>query len=76
MSFHSGKPIRILGANLFVYYLLTRIVHCSRQIKTEGRNDFFLGKTAEPLVVEEPVVEHGLAGSWTIDDDVGGICHY
>ncbi|KAI1254546.1 hypothetical protein MGN70_003951 [Eutypa lata] len=48
----------------------------SRQIKTEGRNDFFLGKTAEPLVVEEPVVEHGLAGSWTIDDDVGGICHY
>ena len=30
----------------------------------------------EPLVANEPVVEHGLAGSWTIDDDVGGICNY
>ncbi|KAK7754824.1 Indoleamine 2,3-dioxygenase [Diatrype stigma] len=60
-----------------------------RQIKTEGRNDFFLGKgrqleivtaMAAPFFAEEdgegPVVEHGLAGSWTIDDDVGGICHY
>ncbi len=47
----------------------------NRQDKTAGRGDFFLGKPADP-VVEEPVVEHGLAGSWTIDDDVGGICHY
>ncbi|RYP14723.1 hypothetical protein DL765_006193 [Monosporascus sp. GIB2] len=47
----------------------------SRQVKTSGSNDFFLGKP-EVVVEEEPVVEHGLAGSWTIDDDVGGICHY
>ncbi|RYP08935.1 hypothetical protein DL764_001588 [Monosporascus ibericus] len=47
----------------------------SRQVKTSGSNDFFLGKS-DDVVQEEPVVEHGLAGSWAIDDDVGGICHY
>ena len=55
----------------------------SRQARPAGRGDFFLGKPAgigvgadSLLDVDEPVVEHGLAGSWTIDDDVGGICHY
>ncbi|KAH8887845.1 indoleamine 2,3-dioxygenase [Thozetella sp. PMI_491] len=46
----------------------------SRQLKTEGKGDFFLGKP-EPSVVEEVPVP-GLAGTWTIDDDVGGICNY
>lgn len=53
----------------------------ARQARPLGRGDFFLGKPAGVdagvgLGGEEPVVEHGLAGSWTIDDDVGGICHY
>ncbi|KAH7030707.1 indoleamine 2,3-dioxygenase [Microdochium trichocladiopsis] len=49
----------------------------SRQTKVSGQNDFFLGKDEQDLVLlEQPVVEHGLAGTWTIDDDVGGICHY
>lgn len=53
----------------------------SRVTKTSGQNDFFLGKDEQDLVVVEdpvvePVVEHGLAGTWTIDDEVGGICHY
>ncbi|KAK8108679.1 indoleamine 2-3-dioxygenase [Apiospora sp. TS-2023a] len=48
----------------------------SRQAKTVGDGDFFAGKPEEPEVVEEPVVENGLAGTWTIDDDVGGICSY
>jgi len=48
----------------------------SRKIKTEGQGDFFAGKADEgagPVVeVEVP----GLAGIWTIEDDVGGICNY
>ena len=56
----------------------------SRQARPAGRGDFFLGKPAGLAaqagmgmgLEEEPVVEHGLAGFWTIDDDVGGICHY
>ncbi|KXJ95036.1 Indoleamine 2,3-dioxygenase [Microdochium bolleyi] len=50
----------------------------SRQTRVSGQNDFFLGKDEQELVPDQPVevVEHGLAGMWTIDDDVGGICHY
>jgi indoleamine 2,3-dioxygenase len=50
--------------------------YMTRQTRATGQGDFFLGKTEEPEVVDEPVIEHGLAGTWTIDDDVGGICHY
>ncbi|KAI0006826.1 Indoleamine 2,3-dioxygenase [Xylariaceae sp. FL0662B] len=50
--------------------------YMSRQPKASGRDDFFFGKAEEPDVLDEPVMEHGLAGSWTIDDDVGGICNY
>ncbi|KAJ9162074.1 Indoleamine 2,3-dioxygenase [Coniochaeta hoffmannii] len=53
----------------------------SRVLKAEGRNDFFFGKPEEPVVpgvgvATEEVEVAGLAGTWTIDDDVGGICHY
>ncbi|KAK3316944.1 Indoleamine 2,3-dioxygenase [Apodospora peruviana] len=49
----------------------------SRQVRTEGQGDFFAGKPEEGagLPVEEVEVT-GLAGIWTIDDDVGGICNY
>ncbi|KAK0615289.1 indoleamine 2,3-dioxygenase [Bombardia bombarda] len=51
----------------------------SRQVKAEGQGDFFAGKGEEDagFVVEREEVEvAGLAGTWTIDDDVGGICNY
>ncbi|KAI1079779.1 indoleamine 2,3-dioxygenase [Whalleya microplaca] len=48
----------------------------SRQTKVSGQNDFFLGKAEEPDVLDDPVMEHGLAGTWTMDEDVGGICNY
>ncbi|KAK3942818.1 Indoleamine 2,3-dioxygenase [Diplogelasinospora grovesii] len=51
----------------------------SRVIRTEGQNDFFLGKPDEGAglqVQKEEVEVAGLAGSWTMDDDVGGICSY
>ncbi|KAI0189853.1 indoleamine 2,3-dioxygenase [Astrocystis sublimbata] len=55
----------------------------SRQTKVSGQNDFFLGKAeneedddAHLLPREERVVEHGLAGTWSMDEDVGGLCHY
>lgn len=48
-----------------------------RQIKHEGKGDFFLGKHHQGVPVETEDVEvKGLAGSWTMDDDVGGICLY
>lgn len=55
----------------------------SRQARAPGKNDFFLGKSDEPpptpevaaVVAEEEVVS-GLAGAWTMDDDVGGLCQY
>lgn len=48
-----------------------------RQIKTEGRNDFFLGKPEFGASLDTEDVEiKGLAGTWTMDDDVGGICQY
>ncbi|KAF3760967.1 Indoleamine 2,3-dioxygenase [Cryphonectria parasitica EP155] len=43
----------------------------SRLPRREGRGDFFLGK--EELPVEEVEVA-GLAGTWTMEDDFGGIC--
>ncbi|KAJ4175148.1 tryptophan 2,3- dioxygenase [Fusarium falciforme] len=49
-----------------------------RKLQTEGKNDFFLGKTPQGhLSLEKEDVEvKGLAGSWTMDDNVGGICLY
>jgi len=47
----------------------------NRQVRTEGKNDFFFGKP-EPAVDAEEVAVSGLAGMWTVDEDVGGICNY
>ncbi|KLO83184.1 Uncharacterized protein LW93_14852 [Fusarium fujikuroi] len=48
-----------------------------RKMQTEGRNDFFLGKTLQDDVsLTEDVEIKGLAGSWTMDDEIGGICQY
>lgn len=48
-----------------------------RQVRTEGKNDFFLGKSDQAMALETEDVEvKGLAGTWTMDDDVGGICLY
>jgi indoleamine 2,3-dioxygenase len=54
----------------------------SRQPRTEGQGDFFAGKPDEGAGLPvhsaetEEVALPGLAGSWTMDDDVGGICNY
>ncbi|KAK4665380.1 Indoleamine 2,3-dioxygenase [Podospora pseudopauciseta] len=54
----------------------------SRVHKGPGQNDFFAGKPEEGAgllmshTVTEEVEMPGLAGTWTIDDDVGGICNY
>lgn len=47
----------------------------NRDFSTKGQGDFFLGKKLD----EEPGAELdscGLAGSWTVEDNAGGICHY
>lgn len=43
----------------------------NRQPRAEGTGDFFLGKEERPV---EEVEVAGLAGTWTMDDDFGGIC--
>ncbi|KAL2149014.1 hypothetical protein VTH82DRAFT_1700 [Thermothelomyces myriococcoides] len=56
----------------------------SRQPRTEGQGDFFAGKPDEGAGLQvsaaadgaEEVTMPGLAGSWTMDEDVGGICNY
>ena len=48
-----------------------------RKVKSEGVGDFFAGKEAEGAPLETENVEiKGLAGLWTMDDEVGGICQY
>ncbi|CAK7269865.1 Indoleamine 2,3-dioxygenase [Sporothrix epigloea] len=55
-----------------------RFMH--RQGRVPGKNDFFHGKPAESVKLE--VAEHeevklgGLAGSWTLDNEVGGLCAF
>lgn len=45
----------------------------SRQPRREGAGDFFLGKEEQPA---EQVEVPGLAWTWTMEDDFGGICGY
>jgi indoleamine 2,3-dioxygenase len=45
----------------------------SRDLNTKGRGDFFLGKSEEQ---SSDLDRCGLAGTWTIDDNAGGLCHY
>ncbi|KAM3074203.1 Indoleamine 2,3-dioxygenase [Clarireedia jacksonii] len=40
----------------------------------QGQNDFFLGKLDEHP--DGGLELGGLAGTWTIDEEVGGLCHY
>ncbi|KAE9375302.1 indoleamine 2,3-dioxygenase alpha type [Stipitochalara longipes BDJ] len=42
----------------------------NRDFSTKGQGDFFLGKE------EATDGECGLAGTWSIDENVGGICNY
>ncbi|KAK4186773.1 Indoleamine 2,3-dioxygenase [Podospora australis] len=52
----------------------------SRQPRAPGQNDFFAGKPEEGAGLQvqntKEVEVAGLAGTWTMDDDVGGICNY
>jgi indoleamine 2,3-dioxygenase len=49
----------------------------SRQVRKEGSGDFFLGKEDDGAPSEADDVEvKGLAGTWTMEDEMGGICHY
>ncbi|KAL2162513.1 hypothetical protein VTH06DRAFT_7427 [Thermothelomyces fergusii] len=55
----------------------------SRQTRTEGQGDFFAGKPDEGAGLQVSAAANGadevmpgLAGSWTMDEDVGGICNY
>lgn len=46
----------------------------NRSSPPTGRGDFFLGKVGEHADGDIEVT--GLAGTWTMDSDGGGICHY
>jgi indoleamine 2,3-dioxygenase len=46
----------------------------NRDLSTKGQGDFFLGKVDEHA--DGTVEFGGLAGTWTIDDAAGGLCHY
>ncbi|OTB02772.1 hypothetical protein M426DRAFT_61643 [Hypoxylon sp. CI-4A] len=48
----------------------------SRQTKVSGQNDFFLGKEEKSDGLDEPVIEHGLAGTWSMEENYGGICNW
>ena len=46
----------------------------NKDLPTKGSEDFFVGK---PDIVPDNTLElGGLAGTWTIDGEVGGLCHY
>lgn len=46
----------------------------SREFKSKaGQGDFFLGKLDEH---PDEKLDCGLAGTWTLDDNAGGLCHY
>jgi indoleamine 2,3-dioxygenase len=46
----------------------------NRQPSLPGKGDFFLGKMDEHADGDFEV--NGLAGTWTMDSDGGGLCHY
>jgi indoleamine 2,3-dioxygenase len=46
----------------------------NKNTDTFGKGDFFLGKVDEHADGDLEV--NGLAGTWTMDSDGGGICHY
>lgn len=46
----------------------------NRDFSVKGQGDFFSGKLNEPPVDENDTC--GLAGTWTLDENAGGLCHY
>jgi indoleamine 2,3-dioxygenase len=46
----------------------------NKDTSTKGHGDFFLGKVEEHPADGADV--GGLAGTWTIDENAGGLCHY
>jgi len=46
----------------------------NRDFSTRGQGDFFLGKTVEQA--DDGLNVCGMAGTWAIDDNAGGLCHY
>jgi len=46
----------------------------NRDYAYTGENDFFLGKADQP--VDTDLEANGLAGSWKMDGESGGICYY
>ncbi|PQE21109.1 indoleamine 2,3-dioxygenase protein [Rutstroemia sp. NJR-2017a WRK4] len=46
----------------------------NKESNWQGQNDFFLGKLDEHP--DGGLQLGGLAGTWTIDEEVGGLCHY
>lgn len=49
----------------------------TRRVRTEGQGDFFFGKENDGISTSAEDVEvKGLAGSWTMEDDFGGLCQF
>ncbi|RDW62808.1 indolic compounds 2,3-dioxygenase-like protein [Coleophoma crateriformis] len=48
--------------------------YMSKSRRPRGQEDFFLGKLNEHADGADGVC--GLAGTWTAEDDTGGLCHY
>ena len=46
----------------------------NKDYSTKGREDFFLGKIDEHA--DGGMELCGMAGTWTLDDNSGGLCHY
>lgn len=46
----------------------------NRDFSNKGQGDFFLGKSDEQP--DSGLELCGMAGTWTIDDNAGGLCHY
>ncbi|KAA8565294.1 hypothetical protein EYC84_011017 [Monilinia fructicola] len=46
----------------------------NRDLNTKGTGDFFVGKLDERT--DGGLELGGLAGTWTLDEEVGGLCHY
>lgn len=47
----------------------------TRDSEEQGQNDFFLGKIEEQLPADSLDV-CGMAGTWAVDENAGGLCHY
>jgi len=46
----------------------------NRDFNSQGQGDFFLGKLDTPIGDDNGLC--GLAGSWALDENAGGLCHF